>query len=97
MAEFAKVVKERKRMCNTYISCAAGCPIGKMAQGRICSPWILDNPTQAEDAIMRWSELHPFFTNGAKFAEVFGEDLNLTDIEKVKAWLEAEYKGGLDG
>ena len=42
MAEFQKVAKARKRMCDSYETCSNGCPVGKMLNGIICSSWMVD-------------------------------------------------------
>ena len=60
MAEFAKVMKERKRMCSSFINCGAGCPLNKIiGQGSTCWECISKHPEKAEQIIMRWAAEHP--------------------------------------
>ena len=96
MAEFQKVANERKRMCDSYEICINGCPLGKAANGAICSSWMFANPVLAEDAIMKWAAEHPIKTNRDKFKEVFGFDYLDPLPGGGSAWLTAEYKGGRD-
>ena len=98
MAEFQKVAKARKRMCDSYETCSNGCPVGKMLNGIICSSWMLEHPVLAETAIMKWDAEHPIMTNRMRFSEVFGFDLDMlySVSEATIKWLDAEYKGGQD-
>lgn len=100
MAEFQKVIKERKRMCGRYKICD-GCPIKAetLDKGDVCLTWIMRKPEEAEHIIMKWAAEHPIKTNGMKFREVFGEDMMamLTgEHAPLDDWLDAEYKGGQD-
>lgn len=94
MAEFQKVVKEYRRMCNSYLSCD-NCPLYVNAQSaRTCKHDVFLNPEEAERIIMQWAAEHPIKTNGMKFKEIFGMDVQWENIEGMKAWLDAEYGEG---
>ena len=91
MAEFLKVIKERKRMCESYGGFCKGCPLEFAIS---CHNWMLAHPEETEEIIMRWSEEHPIITNRKKFEEVFG--FNIATIFEVNSdnvkWLDEEYK-----
>ena len=87
MAEFAKVAAEMTRMCGHYEGFCKECPLGFAAS---CRNWVIGQPEEAEEIIMKWAAENPFKSNGTKFSEVFGYDF-------VKAvytddWYNAEYK-----
>ncbi len=94
MAEFVKVMKERQRMCNSYRICCQ-CRINAI-RNDVCVEWIARNPKEAERIIMEWSSEHPLITNGKKFREVFGIDLEDKYLvtEHAKEWACREYNGG---
>ncbi len=58
MAEFVKVIKERKRMCDSFESCSYGCPIYKSC-GSLCVNWMSQHPEEAERIIIQWAAEHP--------------------------------------
>lgn len=91
MAEFLKVVKERKRMCESYGDPCKGCPLEFAIS---CKNWMLAHPEETEEIIMEWSEKHPIMTNRKKFEEVFGFDLlkRIVLSEHDKEWFDEEYK-----
>lgn len=99
MAEFQKVVKERKRMCEQYDTCIY-CPLSelqKLDKGNgACRVVALEYPEEAERIIMQWASEHPLVTNRKKFEEVFG--FNIATMFEVNCrnadWLDEEYKGG---
>lgn len=95
MAEFQKIAKASKRMCNFYEVCEE-CPINKIRGNAICMTWIMLNPEEAERIIMKWSAEHPIMTNAKKFEQVFGFSFYYrfggSDVDT--AWLAEEYKGG---
>lgn len=91
MAEFQKIAKESKRICETYKTCD-GCPIKTVNKGVLCLEWILRNPEEAESIIMKWTSEHPITTNGMKFREVFGVDCTEPILCDFDGWLDAEYK-----
>lgn len=95
MAEFKEVMKQFKRMCNEQKWCD-NCQIIDNRGRFSCSRWLIENPTKAEEIIMRWAAEHPIKTNGMKFNEVFGFDLDaLYGIsEAAIKWFNEEYKGG---
>lgn len=108
MPEFKTVVKNFKRICDSYKVCE-GCPLTK--DGGICSRFMIEYPEKAEHIIMQWAARHPIKTNRMKFEEVFGcsivtheiheaipgqvKILNASD-EEFEEWLNAEYKGAQD-
>lgn len=61
MAEFVKVIRERKRMCTQFINCRAGCPINELLTytDLTCWEWIDRHPEEAEQVIMKWAAEHP--------------------------------------
>ena len=95
MAEFQKVAKEYRRMCNSYLSCD-NCPLYVNAQSaRTCKYDVFLNPEEAERIIMKWAAEHPIKTNGMRFREVFGQPYeHLFEANGfIKQWLSQEYKG----
>ena len=95
MAEFQKVLEEKKRMCEHSI--CNKCPLGTFITNvTTCDRWMLKHPKEAEDYIMKWSAEHPLKTNGMKFKEVFGDYVVWESNEEMVAWLNAEYKGVQD-
>lgn len=60
MAEFAEVMKQRKRMCKTIKACAF-CPLGFGNNGTNddCVEIGLNKPEEAEKIIMEWAAAHP--------------------------------------
>lgn len=107
MAEFQKVLEEKKRMCER--SMCNKCPLGTFVTNvTTCDKWMLRHPKEAEDYIMKWSAEHPKKTNRMKFEEVFNcciathgineaipgrvKILNVSD-EMFEDWLNAEYNG----
>ena len=95
MAEFKTVVKNYKRMCDSYKVCE-GCPLTK--DGSICSRFMIEYPEKAEHTIMQWAAEHPIMTNRMKFKEVFGFEFTdrVPESQYHRKWLDAEYKGGQD-
>ena len=91
MAEFKTVVKNYKRMCDSYKVCE-GCPLTK--DESICSRFMVEYPEKAEHTIMQWAARHPIKTNRDKFKEVFGVDFTEPLPGGFNAWLTAEYKEG---
>lgn len=98
MAEFVKVAKEYRRMCNSYLSCG-NCPLDvNVRSSQLCKHDVLLDPEESERIIMKWAAEHPIKTNGMKFREVFGQQFEqLFAVGGVEAqWLHSEYKGGQD-
>ena len=93
MAEFKTVIKNFKRICESYKVCE-GCPLTK--DGSLCSRFMIEYPEEAEHTIMQWAAEHPMITNRDKFKEVFGLDYLDPLPGGGSAWLTAEYKGGQD-
>ena len=96
MAEFQKVMQERQRMCNSYISCWQ-CHINAI-RNDICQVWISKNPKEAEQIIMEWAKKNPLMTNRMKFKEVFGFEFTdrVPESQYHREWLNTEYEGGQD-
>lgn len=60
MAEFVKVIKERNRMCDHFISCGSGCPMYEVINIALpCHDWIYKHPEKAEHIILKWAAEHP--------------------------------------
>lgn len=82
MAEFVEVMKNRRRLCETYNMCAE-CPMDKKNNKKNISCEYLFNShhKEAEEIIMKWAEEHPIKTNADKlkviFKEVFGVELDI--------------------
>lgn len=98
MAEFQMIIKERRRMCDSFHKCM-DCPLGKAQPDTgSCKHWTVENPEEAERIIMEWSKEHPAITNRRKFEEVFGHDItSMLEISChnsacLSAWLDEEYK-----
>lgn len=95
MADFQLVLKERERMCDSFLGCMR-CPLAK---GQIeiagCRERTFANPAEAERIIMQWSAKHPIVTNAMKFKEVFGYDFqDAFGALGCSEWLDDEYKKG---
>lgn len=62
MAEFQEVMRQKKRMCDSYKSCT-GCPISESPNRRreqmSCTDFIYACPDIAEENIMKWAAEHP--------------------------------------
>jgi len=111
MAEFVRVMKEKKRMCEMLPTCA-NCHIYRLMSEQTCLQWIPQHLEEAEHIIMQWAAENPIKTNRMRFEEVFGcgivthevheaipghvKILNASD-EEFEEWLNAEYKGAQDG
>ena len=98
MAEFQKVVKERKRMCEQYNTCIY-CPLRElqtMGSNAMCRALAFQYPEEAERIIMQWASEHPLMTNRRKFEEVFGfTPATMFEVNRGNAErLDEEYKGG---
>lgn len=59
MAGFAEVMREYKRMCNTYVDCGPLCPMFAFTGRVLCQRFITENPEASERAIMKWAADHP--------------------------------------
>lgn len=100
MAEFKTVMSELQRLCSGR-TCGS-CPVGNKAfheRASYCCVWVKDHPEEAERIIMQWAAEHPIVTNGMKFREVFGIDLEDKYLvtEHAKEWACREYKGEDNG
>lgn len=97
MAEFQKVVKERKRMCEQYALCKY-CPLGELQEhdngNAMCRSLAFEYPEKAEQIILKWAGEYPIATNRKKFEEVFGFDIleRFSFSEHDKEWFNKEYK-----
>ena len=92
MAEFAKVAAEMTRMCRCYGGFCKECPLGFAAS---CRNWVIGQPEEAEEIIMKWAEEHPFKSNGTKFSEVFGVPfwaVSCGVTPAISKWLRSEYR-----
>ena len=78
MAEFQEVLKQKERMCSSYLKCDL-CPMELLC----CDDWFYKSPQQAEEIIMKWEEEHPIQTNADKFKEVFGFVFNGRNCDGV--------------
>lgn len=107
MAEFRDVAKAYKRLCDAFGTCA-DCPLSDLAEETACacaSGVTQYYPEEAERIIMDWAKENPLITNGMKFREVFGINLDSIEVvcrdgegkvshhQDVSAWLDKEYKG----
>lgn len=93
MAEFEEVIKQFNRMCNGHKWCG-DCQINDNRGPFICSRWLTENPTKAEEIIMQWAKEHPPVTNNDKIKEIFGLDFKSTFTASpwTLEWLDEEYK-----
>lgn len=76
--EFVEIMRIKARMCKTSKSCQE-CPISAYNNGHsmACESFVKSAPEKAEKAIIEWAKEHPAMTNGQKFSEVFGIDVEL--------------------
>jgi hypothetical protein len=74
MAEFKRVMNDKKRMCEMYISNCKTCPLNSDNNGTNlkCEDFFRENPEKAEKIIEDWTNKNPVITNADKFKEVFG-------------------------
>ena len=97
MAEFVKVVKEYKRMCELSGSCS-NCPMCKERNSAYtCRYWMMNvDPEAAEKIIMKWAIEHQPASNLDKFKEVFGfdpfSDKHIMCGTPILGWFGKEYK-----
>ena len=95
MAEFQTVLKERERMCDSFLGCMR-CPLSKGQIGNMaCRDRTFNNPEEAEKIIMQWAADHPLVTNGVKFEEIFGVPfwaISCGVTPAISKWLRSEYK-----
>lgn len=94
MAEFKELINKFNRMCAQYDSCCSNCPLDEKRTHFTCWRWIIENPDESEDIILKWDKENPAKTNAMKFKEVFEIDPFATwDINgRVKNWFLKEYK-----
>lgn len=97
MAEYVTVSRELNMMCDK--NRCAECPITKHRHECVnCYAWMSNHPEEVERIVMQWAAEHPLITNGMKFSEVFGFDLDAlySVSEAAIKWLNKEYKGEQD-
>lgn len=74
MAEFQTVMKEKKRMCGTYLekSCA-GCPLDFSVADEFdyCENFLYMQEERAEKLVMDWAAAHPRDTRKDHFFKLF--------------------------
>lgn len=62
MAEFAEVMRQKKRMCDSYKNCK-GCPISESSDKKrehlLCGDFMYAYPDIAGEIIMKWAAEHP--------------------------------------
>jgi len=95
MAEFSKVMRERKRMCS-QLKCR-NCRLSFDRNGHDvdCARFLREYPEEVEDIVMQWSKKHPVVTNAMKFKEVFGYDFqDAFGALGCSEWLDDEYEKG---
>lgn len=97
MAEYVTVVRELQRMCEK--NRCEKCPIAQHRhECANCDAWIGNHPEEVERIVMKWAVEHPIKTNGMRFREVFGFDIDAlySVSDATIKWLNAEYKEGPD-
>ena len=74
MAEFIKIMSDKKRMCETCIGNCETCPLCSDNNGTklMCEDFFMENLKKAEKIIEDWTKKNPVITNADKFKEVFG-------------------------
>lgn len=97
MAEFQTIIKERERMCNAHGNTCDGCPLSRIRRKSeiICTLFMIKDPEEAEEIIMKWAAEHPFKSNGNKFEEIFGVPfwaISCGVTPAISEWLKSEYK-----
>ena len=97
MAEFVKVITEKNRMCNAHGNSCDGCPLSRIRRKSetICTMFMIKDPEESEEIIMKWAAEHPFKSNGTKFLEVFGVPfwaISCGVTPAISEWLNSEYK-----
>ena len=94
MAEFAMLMQEYKRLCDSQETCK-DCVLGKLASNAVCCEVAIVKCTEeAERIIMQWAKANQIKTNRDKFKEVFGYN---SFAECPVGWSDMEYKEEQDG
>ena len=67
-----KFFKEKKRMCDMYESCQAGCQLYKERTQKftMCNQYCLTNPEGAVETVKKWSAEHPAKTHQSEFLKL---------------------------
>ena len=93
MAEYQEVIKHFNRMCDSHKFCDA-CEINDARATFTCYRWLTENPTRAEEIILKWAKENPLMTNRMKFKEVFGFEftVRVPESQYHREWLNREYK-----
>ena len=75
-----KFLKEKKRMCDAYITCSSGCPLHlkRADKNMLCHNYCNMNPEVAVSTVERWSAEHPIKTRQSEFMKLF-PDVELED------------------
>lgn len=68
-----KFMKEKKRMCNNYSSCAEACLLRKPMDesGLTCLGYCFAHPEDAVAIVEKWSADHPKKTRKSEFLKMF--------------------------
>lgn len=101
--EFKEFCKEVQRICDYHLydkGCCGECPLNPFTNDKIrCLENVIYYPDESERIVGEWAKEHPLITNGDKFKEVFGLDINITDggtlhidTRNYISWLKSEYK-----
>ena len=91
MAEFEKVMKDRKRMCHETM--CKNCPLNVSNNGKHeeCCVFLKEYATEAEQIIEEWAYKNSVMTNEMKFKEVFGH------IPVNKCYADISHRAKCDG
>ena len=54
-----KFLKEKNRMCESYQSCSAGCPLTEKCGNDFCDDYCKEDPSGAVAVVEKWSSEHP--------------------------------------
>lgn len=86
-----KFLKEQKRMCKYFETCA-DCPLGKENNTSevFCDDFMLEFPEKTVKIVSDWSDNNQPITNGTKFLQVFG--ITIYDALATLNWTNDEYK-----
>lgn len=70
MAEFTKIMKIRKRMCNSFERCE-DCPLYENPKQTNCYDFMIDGADEAEQLFLKWDKEHPAKTRLTDFLEKY--------------------------
>lgn len=90
--EFKEFAKHYIRMCKSCENSCLDCPIRSEFDIEIdstnnCEEVSIKNYEKAEIIVQRWADEHPLVTNADKFKEIFGIDIEASEMHEGYAMI----------